>query len=121
MHGIIWFHMVAALFAVMLGTINLVAKKGTAQHKFLGKIWGFLMLGVIMSSFWIRELNHGSFSWIHGLSAWTLFSITVAFVAIWKKKIRLHQFFMVGTMIGTITAGVFAALPGRFISTLLGY
>ena len=79
------------------------------------------MLFVTVSSFWIRELNAGSFSWIHGLTVWTLFSMAAAIFSIRKGRVRAHAAWMIGTMIGTAAAGSFALMPGRFIAGQLGY
>ena len=110
-----------ALLALGLGTANLVLAKGTRRHRVVGAVWIGAMLCVTVSSFWIRELNSGALSWIHGLTVWTLFSMCVAVFAICTGRVRLHAGFMVGTMVGTVAAGGFALAPGRFIGRLLGY
>ena len=118
---VIWFHLIAALLAILLGPINLSRKKGTIQHRVIGWAWLVLMAGVTLSSFGIRELNPGQFSWIHILTVWTIISMAVSLIAIKNGKVRLHAGFMTGTMIGAVIAGLFALMPGRFISTYLGY
>ena len=79
---VIWLHLVTALLALGLGTANLVLAKGTRRHRVVGAAWIAAMLCVTVSSFWIREMNSGAFSWINGLTVWTLFSICVAVWAI---------------------------------------
>ena len=79
---VIWLHLVTALLALGLGTANLVLAKGTRRHRVVGAVWITAMLCVTVSSFWIREINHGALSWIHGLTVWTLFSMCVAVFAI---------------------------------------
>ena len=79
------------------------------------------MLFLTLSSFGIRELRDGEFSWLHGLTLWTLFCMLVAIVSIWKGQARTHAGFMIGTMSGLLIAGAFAFLPGRFIGHVLGY
>ena len=118
---IIWAHLLAALLAVTLGSINLACKKGTFQHRVLGWCWLVLMLVVTVPSFWIRELKDGSFSWIHLLTVVTLASMAVAIVAIRRGRVRTHARAMIGTMVGAAIAGAFALMPGRFLSMLLGY
>ena len=113
-------HLVSALLALVLGTANLVLAKGTRRHRMVGTTWLAAMLCVTVSSFWIRELNDGAWSWIHGLTVWTLISLCVAVWAIRTGRIRLHAGFMIGIMIGTYVTGAFALTPGRFISRLLG-
>ena len=118
---LIWIHLIAASVTIVLGTLNLVLVKGTFRHKLTGWLWIVCMLGVTLPSFGIRELNDGDFSWIHGLTLWTMLSISAAIIAVRRGRIRLHAIFMAGTMIGAIVAGFFAMLPGRFISGLIGY
>ena len=118
---IIWVHLVTALLALGLGIANLGLTKGTSRHRSTGWLWIVTMLFVTLSSFGIRELNDGKFSWIHGLSVWTLFSLFAAVYSIRRSWIRVHAGFMVGTMVGVLVAGAFALVPGRFISTVLGY
>ena len=79
------------------------------------------MTFVTVSSFWIRELNDGDFSWIHLLTIWTMISMAAAILAIRRGRVRTHALFMAGTMIGALVAGGLAMMPGRFISEILGY
>ena len=117
----IWLHLSAALLALGLGAANLMLAKGTLRHRTVGWTWMTLMLCVTLSSFRVRELNPGGFSWIHGLSVWTLFSMAIALYAIRTGRVRLHAGFMMGTMTGAGLAGGFALVPGRFIARVLGY
>ena len=117
----IWIHFIAAVLAVILGLINLISKKGTLQHRILGWSWLLLMTSVTVPSFWIRELNDGNFSWIHLLTVWTLISMGIALISIKNGNVRIHASFMIGTMVGAIIAGGFAMMPGRFISSMIGY
>ena len=118
---VLWLHLVTALAALGLGTANLALAKGTHRHRIVGWAWIAAMLCVTMSSFRIRELNPGAFSWIHGLTVWTLVSMFVAIAAVRRGRVRVHAGFMVGTMIGAVVAGGFALAPGRFIAHLAGY
>lgn len=113
-------HLVTALLALGLGTANLVLAEGTRRHRVVGAIWVAAMLCVTLSSFWIRELDQGALSWIHGLAVRTLVSLFAAVWAIRTGRIRLHAGFMIGTMAGVLVAGAFALAPGRFIGRLLG-
>ena len=117
----IWLHLLAAVAAIVLGLANLVLAKGTLRHRIFGWAWIVAMLGVTLPSFSIREANEGEFSWLHGLTIWTLFCMFTAVVSIRRGKVRTHAGFMTGTMIGALIAGAFALAPGRFISDLFGY
>ncbi|PHQ70634.1 MAG: hypothetical protein COB93_05005 [Sneathiella sp.] len=118
----IWAHLVAALAALCLGVFQLLRDpKGDVWHKRRGWVWVGLMLVVALPSFWMRSLNDGNFSWIHGLSVWVLFCLVMAIWSIRQGNVRRHAAFMAGTLIGVGLAGLFAILPGRFISEILGY
>ena len=71
-------HILLAIFAVFFGLKNLISKKGDKTHKVIGWIWVLLMLYVSISSFWIKELNDGTYSWIHLLSVWVIISLALA-------------------------------------------
>ena len=118
---LIQLHLATALLALGLGTANLVLAKGSLRHRVFGWCWIAAMLCVTLSSFWIREIDPGSFSWIHGLTVCTLISMAVAICAIRAGRVRLHARFMTGTMAGAVVAGGFALAPGRYIGNLLGY
>ncbi|SMF78461.1 DUF2306 domain-containing protein [Candidatus Pelagibacter sp. HIMB1321] len=113
-------HLLLAILAVGFGFKNLLSKKGGLTHKIIGWIWVTLMMYVAVSSFWIKELNNGLYSWIHLLSIWVIISLTLSIYFIRKKKVFLHKIFMVGNFIGLTLAGIFTILPGRYIPETLG-
>ena len=113
-------HLAAAILAFVAGVAMLARPKGTPAHKALGRAWIALIAVVAFGSFWIQELRGGAgFSLIHALSLWTLFAVTMGFVAIRRGQVRRHRGWMVGTFIGLIVAGLFALAPGRMIPALL--
>ena len=120
--AIIWLHLITALMAIGLGLVNLLLAKGTPLHRLMGWLWMGLMLCATLSSFLIHEVHppHG-WSWLHGLTLWTLVSMAWSIAALWQGNVRRHANFMKGTMIGAITAGTAALAPGRFLAGVLGY
>ena len=118
---IIWLHLTTAVLALGLGSANLALAKGNFRHRAFGWTWLGAMLCVTVSSFWIRELDEGSLSWIHGLSVWTMVAMAAAIFAIRKGRVRSHASWMIGAMVGVVVAGAFALAPGRFIAHQLGY
>ncbi|MBQ4875323.1 MAG: DUF2306 domain-containing protein [Rickettsiaceae bacterium H1] len=118
---IIEIHLFTAVLAIILGVVNLMARKGNLLHRLIGSMWAALMTITIISSFFIREVNHGSFSSIHLLSFWTTISLSLGIFYIKKHNVKKHSLFMIGTMIGVIIAGLFAFTPGRYLSIVLGY
>ena len=119
---VIWFHLVTALAAIGLGLVSLLRTKGTQLHRLVGWLWMGLMLCATLSSFLIHEVHPpDGWSWLHGLSLWTLMSMAWSIVAVRQGNLRRHANVMKGTMIGAIAAGTAALAPGRFLAGVLGY
>lgn len=116
-------HAAVAGFAVLLGAVVLWRRKGTVSHRLLGRLWVLSMGFTALSSFGIYR---GSFSWIHGLSVFTLVMLAMGLWAARRGRVRAHQGIMVGTYAwGLIVTGLFTLLPQRLLghalwSTLLG-
>jgi len=112
-------HVVAVLPTIPLGGWLLLAKKGTAMHKQLGKLWLVLMLITATTAIFIQ--TSGSFSWIH------LF-VPLTFHAAWKVmataragNIRAHKNHLVRTyLLALMIPGIAAfAAPGRLMNVML--
>ena len=115
---IILAHLIAALAALALGALVLAQRKGTPLHKALGRLWVVLMLVTALSSFWIR--GNGSFSWIHGLSVFTLFALAGAIWFARTGRIAHHRKTMLGVYTGgLVVAGLFTLLPQRLLGRLV--
>lgn len=112
-------HLFAVVPALLLGAFILARPKGTAVHKALGRTWVGLMLVVAVGSFWIRSSPDGGLSLIHLLSAWTLFAVGMAVLAIRRGRVHTHRSWMIGTYGGLLGAGAYALMPGRFLHTWL--
>ena len=113
---VIQLHIAAALTALLLGTVQLVGIKGTGFHRLIGWSWIVAMFTVAVSSLFIRQINPGSFSWIHLLSGWTLIALPMALFAVRRGRIASHARGMTWTFIGgLIVAGAFTFLPGRLM------
>ena len=110
-------HAAGATLALMLGGYLVVRRpKGDRLPRRLGRIWVVTMYGVAGSSFGIQELRPGHFSWIHGLSAWTIVSLTIAVWAARTGRVRTHRHYVVGSYLGLVGAGLAAtAFPVRLI------
>lgn len=110
-------HAVAALYVLLLGPLQILRRRRDAGHRLLGASWVAAMLVVCTSSFGIMP---DGFSWLHGLSIWTLVCLVIAIVSIRRGSVEMHRGFMVGSYLGTLTAFAFAALvPTRLIPQLL--
>lgn len=114
-------HALGATFAVCTGVIVLWRpRKGGRAHRRLGAVWMASMYWTALSSFGIRELHPGRFSWIHLLSLWTLVSLSVALWAAVTGRSRLHRRWVVGSYAGLLGAGIAAmSFPQRLAPQLL--
>ncbi|RQH06460.1 DUF2306 domain-containing protein [Paraburkholderia dinghuensis] len=113
-------HLATATLSVILGTAVSLAEKGSLRHRWLGRLWVLAMVVAAVSSFDIRELNPGHFSWIHGLSLLTLASLARAIWAIRHGNVRGHRFAMRGTFAGLMIAGIAAvATPDRLLNLIV--
>lgn len=120
MPAIIAAHIASATLSVILGSTVLLAEKGTVRHKWLGRLWAVAMFATALSSFDIRELNPGHFSWVHGLSLLTFVSVGRAIWAIRQGNVRGHQLAMRGSFIGLVVAGIAAAAtPHRLLNIIV--
>ena len=115
---VILMHTIAALAALTLGAIVFMRRKGTSSHRLLGRMWVALMLATAISSFWIQ--SHGNYSWIHGLSAFTIAGLGGAVYFAITGNIARHQRIMKGLFAGgLVVAGAFTLLPQRLLGRML--
>lgn len=116
-------HLAFASAAVLLGPAALWVRKGSQGHRGLGYAWVTVMVGTALSAFFIRstgKLQLYGFSPIHLLAVVTLVGVTVAIVAIARRKVEVHRKTMQRTYLGAcLGAGVFTLLPGRYLGDLL--
>ena len=114
-------HALGATFSVVAGAIVLFTpRKGNFAHRRLGLVWMGAMYWTALSSFGIRELRPGHFSFIHLLSLWTIISLTVALWAAMTGRRVVHQRWVIGTYLGLLGAGIAAmAFPQRLAPQLM--
>ena len=111
-------HVIAALYVLVLGPINIFRRRRDRAHRIIGYTWVCAMYFVCVSSFWI--VTDGQFSWLHGLSAFTIVTVTLGLVSAIRRNIVAHRANMVGSYIGIAIAFIFASTaPGRAIPELL--
>lgn len=111
-------HVVAALFVLAVGPAQILRRRRDRIHRTMGYLWIAAMYYTCLSSFWI--VTGGHFSWLHGLSAFTLVTVTLGLISAIRRNIPAHRGNMVGSYIGTAIAFGFAvAAPGRAIPELL--
>ena len=109
-------HATGALLALVLGAVMALRRKGDRAHRRLGRVWMVVMYWVALSSFGITRLHPGHFSWIHGLSAWTFVSLTMAWRYARRGDVRQHRGWVLGSYFGLVGAFLGAvAVPQRLI------
>ncbi|MDG6105077.1 DUF2306 domain-containing protein [Dactylosporangium aurantiacum] len=110
-------HASGATIAMLLGAWNLRRNpKGDRPHRLVGRVWVVAMYWTVLSSFFIKELTPGHFSWIHGLSAFTFVTLSIGLWAALTHRVETHRRFMTGSYFGLL--GAFAgavAVPSRDI------
>jgi uncharacterized membrane protein len=106
-------HAAMAGAALLVGAVVLARRKGTTSHRVLGWTWVVLMASLASISFAIR---YNGFSWIHGLSVYTLFALAFGVIHARRRNIKAHRITMISTFIGALViTGLFTLLPQRLI------
>ncbi len=109
-------HVIAAVSTFVIGCVLLAGVKGRTVHRTLGYIWVTTMAVTAISSFFLRDLNPGSFSFIHALSAWTMIILPMGLAAARRRNVAAHRKHMTGLFMGgLVIAGLFSFLPGRMM------
>lgn len=111
-------HTILAATAVLLGAALLRARKGHRTHRVGGWIWVSCMAGVAGLSFAIRRPE--GFSWIHGLSMFTLLTLVTGVAAARAHRVQAHRRNMIALYVGAlVVTGLFTLLPYRLIGKAL--
>ena len=122
-HPVIFFHLVTALAALLLGVFILVRRKGTHSHKALGWTWVALMGSTALASAFIRDYGLPNLAGITPIHAFTLLTALNLPRGIWhirRGNVAGHRRSMTRLYAGAcLLAGVFTLLPGRFLGRLL--
>lgn len=106
----------SATLALVIGVVLLAGVKGNGLHRTLGWTWAVAMATVAISSIFIREINHGAFSWIHLFTGWTIIILPMALYAARTHNIAAHRGRMTGLFVGALLiAGMFTFFPGRLM------
>ena len=110
-------HAFTAMAAFGLGIAVLLARKGTAAHRLMGRIWVGLMVVTALSSFLVHTLRMiGPFSPIHILSVVTLYGSFAGVRAARRRDFKAHARSMQRLFaIALVGAGIFTLVPGRIM------
>jgi uncharacterized membrane protein len=120
---LIFFHLVTAISALLLGVVILSRRKGTGNHRALGWTWVALMGSTAVASAFIRDYRMPN---LFGFTPIHLFTVTVAVLlplAIWfikRGNVAGHRKTMTRLYAGgCLIAGIFTLAPSRFLGNLL--
>ncbi len=124
---LVYTHAAPALSLVPLGLYIFINKKGTKQHRILGRTWATILVMVSLTAIFIQTIKPGQYSLIHLLIPWTLGSLSYSSWSIRKfKKTKIerykyaHMYSMIGVFVGALlVAGIFALMPGRFFHQII--
>lgn len=118
-HFAIVLHVATVIPAIPLGGYLLLARKGTARHKQLGKIWVGLMVVTALSALFIR--TGGSFSFIHIFVPLTLWSSYKLVATARRGDMKAHRWEILTLYLAALMIpGIFSiALPGRLMNVWL--
>ena len=113
---VIQLHAGTAIGALVLGTVQMFAPKGTIPHRTVGYVWAALMVTTAISAIFIRQINGGSFSFIHIFVPLTLMSVYGMIASARRGVINKHRNAVYGAFFGAlIVPGLFAFMPGRLM------
>ncbi|WP_035769124.1 DUF2306 domain-containing protein [Arthrobacter castelli] len=111
-------HVIAASYVLVLGPVNIFRRRRDRIHKIIGFTWVTAIVTTCVLSFWIRDEGH--FTWLHGLSLFTLTTVSLGVFSAVRGNIPAHRGNMIGSYTGTLIAfGFAAAIPGRRIPELI--
>lgn len=109
-------HLATISAAFVIGSWMMMRPKGTPPHRVLGMSFIVLMLVSAVSTFWVRGIANGGFSYLHLLSIFVLVALPYAWIMARRGRLRAHRCTMIGVYAGGIwIAGLFTLLPGRLL------
>lgn len=101
-----WIHIGAAFTALGLGFINVVMKKGTPLHRFVGIFYVFAMVALNAAALSIYDMT-GHFGIFHALAIFSLFCVLMGLqAAIFRRGdwLRGHYMWMGWSYFGLLAA-----------------
>lgn len=117
-HASVLVHVASVVPAVPLGAWLMLARKGTARHRQLGKLWVVLMVLAALSALFIRGLSGGGFGPIHLFVPLTLHGAYQAVATARRGDIAAHKKALTTLYLGALVIpGIIAFLPGRLLGT----
>ncbi len=101
-------HLLFALAAMLFGAVVIFTRKGTRKHKWMGRSYFAMMLGLNVTALMNYEL-YGRFGPFHWMALASLATVVAGFAPTWHKApswIFPHSYFMAWSYIGLMAAAV---------------
>lgn len=101
-------HVLLAVAALLFGTLVLFQRKGNSRHRFLGRAYLVLMLGLNLTALLNYEL-FGYFGPFHWMALFSLASVLGGYLTVRRKRPgwkHPHAYFMTGSYVGLVAATV---------------
>lgn len=114
----IWGHLATILIALALTPVMLLRPRGDRLHRRLGWVWVTSMLLTAVISLFVRNTNHGGFSIIHILSAWTIIQVPIIVWSARNHNVKRHRGSVRGMVTGALLIAGFFTFP---FDRLLGH
>jgi uncharacterized membrane protein len=122
-HPLVFFHLVTAFSALLIGIVVMLRRKGTFDHRLLGWTWVALMASTAIASVYIRDYRAPNLFGFTPIHAFTLLVAVMLPRGIWfirQRNVTGHRKTMRGLFTGAcVIAGVFTLLPSRFLGQVL--
>lgn len=122
-HPLVFFHLVTAFAALLIGAVVMLRRKGNGSHRAWGWAWVLAMGATTVASAFIRDYhmpNIAGYTPIHFFTVFVAFNLPRGIWFIRQGNVQAHRKTMRGMYIGgCIVAGVFTLLPGRFLGRQL--
>lgn len=117
---VVQLHVVCAMGALAVGTVQMVGAKGTLPHRTLGILFVLLMVGAALSAIFIRQINGGEFSFVHIFVPLTIIGVVRLVLSTRRGARGSHRGQVLGLFYGAlIIPGLLSFLPGRLMNTFL--
>ena len=107
-HSLGLVHFLMALAAMLFGAAVIFIRKGTRKHRWMGRSYVAMMLGLNGTALLNYEL-YGRFGPFHWMVLASLATVVAGFVPTWRKApgwIYRHAYFMAWSYIGLMAAAV---------------
>ena len=107
-HSLGLVHSLMALAAMLFGAVVIFSRKGTRKHRWMGRSYVAMMLGLNGTALLNYEL-YGRFGPFHWMVLASLATVVAGFVPTWRKApgwIYRHAYFMAWSYIGLMAAAV---------------